>query len=66
MTQDDKIRIALGNLLQALVDCHSYEVEYGAAGDGPIFQAYEALGIEPPQSLVDWVSQMESWGDSWD
>ena len=66
MSETDRVRIALENLLQSLVDCQSFEVEFGAAGDGPMFRAYEVLGKEPPQVLKDWLDRDESWTDSWE
>lgn len=65
MTQSDNIRIALEDLLEDLINCRNFEVEFGASGEGSMFRAYKALGKSPPRELLDWAEEGDSW-DSWD
>lgn len=66
MQESDNIRRALEELLEDLINCHNFEVEYGASGGGSMFRAYQALGKPLPQEFLDWLSTDENSWDSWD
>ncbi|MCP4561982.1 MAG: hypothetical protein GY873_08605 [Bosea sp.] len=48
---------ALSNLVDALIECRSFEVEFGCAEQGPLVLALEALNRPVPPELQAWFDQ---------
>ncbi|SFD74292.1 hypothetical protein SAMN05428997_14814 [Bosea sp. CRIB-10] len=48
---------ALSNLVDALIECRSFEVECGCSEEGPLVLALEALGRPIPPELQAWFDQ---------
>lgn len=56
LDRPDPVRQAAIDLVKALCDCQSFEVEAGASGEGPLVEMIRALGIDTPPNLAAWLA----------
>lgn len=65
MKQDlDKTTMALSGLAAAVVEANLYvELEAGCDGEGPVVEAYRALGEEVPADLQEYLDEDDGHGE---
>jgi len=56
----DPVRVAAAELVSQMCEIRSFEVEAGAAGDGPLVALIAALGSAMPPQLAEWLKEGET------